>query len=157
MHHRKLVHGAGSPHGGGGGGEWMKNESAPSNNCSGSIIPTLERLVMMGVSAHQDRELLSGASVAAGSLNKDGVCCLGNHGARRGGRNLNTYPAPLKLNGSTNKLPISKNQQKFRRRSHASIPRILRPSVAPNIFSPSFMLSPSTNLSFKSRVFLSPS
>lgn len=153
MHHRKLVHGAGSPHGGEGGGEWMKNESAPSNNCSGSIIPTLERLVMMGVSAHQDRELL----VAAGSRNKDGVCCLGNHGARRGGRNLNTYPAPLKLKGSTNKLPISKNQQKFRRRSHTSIPWILRPSVAPNIFSPSFTLSPSTNLSFKSRVFLSPS
>lgn len=51
---------------GGGGGKWMKNESAPSNNCSGSIIPTLEQLVMMGVSAHQKRELLSGASLATG-------------------------------------------------------------------------------------------
>lgn len=77
---------------GAGGGEWMKNESAPSNNCSGSIIPTLERLVMMGVSTHRERELLSGAPVATGSLNKDGACCLGNRGARRGERNLNTRP-----------------------------------------------------------------
>lgn len=68
-----------------GGGEWMKNESAPSNNCSGSIIPTLERLVMMGVSAHQERELVSGASVAAGSLDKDAARDGGNHGEEGGG------------------------------------------------------------------------
>lgn len=76
--------------------------------------------------------------MATGSLNNDGVCCLGNRGAWRAERNLNTHPAPIKLKVSTNKLPISKNQQRFRRRSDG-VPRAcgyLRPLDPPNISSP---------------------
>lgn len=119
--------------------------------------------MMMGVSAHQERELLSGVSVATRTLNKDGVCCLGNHGARRGEGNLNTYPAPLKLKASTNKLaktskssdgvltafrhfhpldPLSVSGTK-----HLLSYRCLPPSRS--------LLLPT--LSFKRRIFLSPS
>lgn len=43
--------------------EAMKNESTHSNNCSGSIIPTLEQLVLMCVSMHQENELLNEALI----------------------------------------------------------------------------------------------
>lgn len=101
--------------------------------------------------------------MATRTLNKDGVCCLGNHGARRGEGNLNTYPAPLKLKASTNKLaktskssdgvltafrhfhpldPLSVSGTK-----HLLSYRCLPPSRS--------LLLPT--LSFKRRIFLSPS
>lgn len=54
--------------------EAMKNESTHSNNCSGSIIPTLEQLMLMCVSMHQENELLNVALVVIRSLRKKIVC-----------------------------------------------------------------------------------
>lgn len=55
--------------------EAMKNESTHSNNCSGSIIPTLEQLMLMCVSAHQKKkkELLNVELVVIQSQQKKGV------------------------------------------------------------------------------------
>lgn len=63
------------------GKQAMKNESTHSNNCSGSIIPTLEQLMLMCVSMHQEKELLNVALVVIRLLQKKKRVCINLHRA----------------------------------------------------------------------------